>query len=229
MNIQLLQDVLETISVAGINEVVFSVSGGDVLVSGIDENNSVIVFSKFDNSDFVHKNMGIFRTLVLIKRLKLFDLSTADVQYTDHNDYINTLVIKQHKKSVSYTFANPGLIRAPKNVVEDNTSLNKITIDNKALNELIKAAQALHPEFISFSGNDDDIVVELKDQVNDKYENTVGTNKTGNWKYKWKVDKLLKLLKYELKNSEEAKIVIDSNGFLKVVVNNVKFILPQQI
>jgi len=229
MNLQFLQDILETISVAGINEVIFTVNEDHVLVSGIDESNSTIVFSKIDDTNFDGRSVGIFRIPILIKRLRLFDLIFVKSECTYHGGYVNTLVIRQGKKSVSYTFANPGLIRAPKSIVEENSFLNEVVINKKKLGGMIKAVQALNPEFISFVGIGSDIVVQLKDQVNDKYEDIIGTNKTGDWTYKWRVNKLLKLLKYELKNSEEVKIVIDGNGFMKFVVNDLQFILPQQI
>ena len=78
MNVEKLYNIVNTVNIAGIDQIIIDKNENGVTVRGADlvgegEEVSIVIVSDTD-SDVVDKTMGIDRASVLRKRMSLFDL-----------------------------------------------------------------------------------------------------------------------------------------------------------
>lgn len=233
MNLTKLYNILQTVNVAGIPEVIFEKQDDGVLVRGADvvsddQDPSIVILSKTDK-DVVEMTTGVHRVSVLLNRMSLFDLQKAKVKTSDNgDDWIHHADIRQGKRKVSFTFANPSTINVPDGAVEDEV-VSTVSFDKNQVQDLVKANQALSPELFKLKGEGEDIVIELFDGISDNFTDVVGTNSSGEWSYSWRTDSIMKLVKHTIKSSDAVELGIGKSGILYIAVGELIFMIMPQV
>lgn len=218
-----------TLCAADINKVVFFVNGNKFIVAGSDDKRSVLVYEEFDNNDFANKTIGISNTPIFLKRLELFDLNIVKVGVFENELFTTSVDIKQGRKTISHSFVMPSRLHVPESLNPDDV-VNEIVINKHEFDALAKAIQAVGtPEFFDMKGDGENIFIELMDETSDKFEDIMGENKTGNWLYSWRTDKLVKLLRYGMKEQDEIKIQIGDCGTMRIKIDGIIFFLLPQL
>lgn len=234
MNIEKLFNILETINVAGIKEIIIEKKDGQTVVRGSDSTDdevqpSIVVTSETDHN-VVDMTMGITRVPVMLNRMKLFDLSKTKVDQTanDAETYVRSVTFKESRKKVSYTFANPDTINVPSGTIDDNVN-NSITLSKEYINSLIKANQAMNSTHVSISVINNDMVIELFDGISDSFTDVLSDSCVGNWSYNWMTNSVLKLLKQAIKNNDSVELGIGELGILYIEVDDLLFMVMPQV
>jgi len=234
MNIERLYSVIETINIVGIKEIIIEKSDDKVMIRGADstddsEQPSIVLISETDHN-IVDTTMGISRVPVMLNRMKLFDLTKTKLSQVDNDvgDYVKSITLKESRKKVSYTFANPDTINVPSGTIDDNVS-NSITLTKEYIDNLIKANQAMNSELISISVINNEMVIELFDGISDSFTDILSENCVGEWSYNWRTDSVMKLLRQAIKNNDSVELGIGDLGILYVEVNELIFIVMPQV
>lgn len=232
MNLTKVYNILQTANVAGIPEVILEKQDDGVLVRGADcvsddQDPSIVILSKTDK-DVVDSTTGIHRVSVLLNRMSLFDLEKAKVQTQKTDEFVRHMDIRQGKRKVSFTFANPKTINVPSGTIDDQV-VSTVAFDKNQVQDLVKANQALSPELFKLKGEGEDITIELFDGISDNFTDVVGTNSTGDWSYSWRMDSIMKLVKHAIKTSDAVELGIGKSGILYVAVNELIFMVMPQV
>ena len=232
MNIERLYSVIETINVIGIKEIIIEKNDNNVMVYGADSTDeniqpSIVLISE-TNSNLINKTLGVSRVPVMLNRMKLFDLSKTKTQQEDNDNYVHNITLKESRKKVSFTFANPETINVPKGTIDDNVT-NSITLSKDYITNLIKATRAMSSEMISVTGINNEITIELFDDGSDSYTDVVSDNCVGEWDYHWRTDSVVKLLRQAIKNNDSVELGISELGILYVEVNELIFMVMPQV
>ena len=160
-----INNILRTIIVAGINQIVFNVKENNtILISGIDKDGSAVVFHRIPNNGTLEKSIGVHRVSVFLDRLKLFDLTKAVIEQKISSYFISSLTLKEGRKKISYTFAEPANINHPKEIVED-VIIHSIDITKEMLESLYKASQTLNSNEFFLYSDAQDIIFKVVDET----------------------------------------------------------------
>lgn len=228
MYLDIFYEILETVNVAGINKVIIDRTEDGVVIRGIDDDETVVVFSKKDGS-IVPNNIGVHRVPAILGRLKLFDLEKSTTEAGTRGDSISTLTIKEGRKKAQLAFTNPDNIRAPKRAIDDEI-LNQVTLDKDDIQLITSAITNFQPEFITFKGTGDEILLQLNESdTNDCFTDKVGQNSTGDWEYHWNARSFTRLIRQASREDETVFLGIGSTGIMCLAVNDVNFILIPQV
>ena len=232
LNIERLYSVIETVNVVGIKEVIIKKDDDGVMIFGADSTDesiqpSVVLISPTD-SDIISKTMGISRVPVMLNRMQLFDLSKTKLTQEETDNYVQSVTLKESRKKVSFTFANPKTINVPSGTIDDNVN-NSITLSKDYITNLIKATQAMSSELISVSGINNEITIELFDGGTDTFTDVVSDTCVGEWNYHWRTDSVMKLLRQAIKNDDSVELGISDLGILYVEVNDLLFMVMPQV
>ena len=134
-----------------------------------------------------------------------------------------------NRKKVSYTFSDPSLINVPSGAFEDSIVTN-IVLTKEYVQSLSKAKAAMNANYLSISGINTDIILELSDDNNDTFSDVLGENKKGEWKYNWNASSVLKLLTQIIKEDQVADLGISELGVLYLEMSDLMFmVLPQEV
>lgn len=226
MNLGRIKEVLTTINSIGIDEVVFE-KDDNVVVRGMDKDNTVVVISQVDN-DLVEKSMGVNRIPTFISRLNLFNLDESKITVDFREDSIRSVNVSEKRKKVGINLPTPGQLKAP----HFNHKIDikcRIKLTKEEIETISNAVTAISPEFITMKGDGSDIVLELKDANNDVYNDVIGENGSGDWINNWSVKSFVRLLKQSKKNTEEVILGVDAHGLLYFPADGMDFILLPQI
>jgi len=232
MNIEKLNEVLKTINVAGIKEIIISKADGKVMVYGADSTEddimpSIVVISEADSS-IVDVTMGISRLPVLLNRINLFDLEKTKVSCDTTDTFTRVITVKEGRRKVSYTFTNPDIINVPTDTIEDNVS-NIITLSKEYINGLSKVNQAMSAEVINITGINNEITFELSDGDGDSFTDVVSDECTGDFSFNWQTRSVLKMLKHAIKKDDYVELGIGELGILYIEVDNLLFMIMPQV
>lgn len=231
MDLKRLFEVLDTVSVAGMKQVVLEPEDNGVKVRGVDEDNSVIVLDTI-SGDFVPHSLGVHRVGTVLDRLKLFNLDNAKVEVSKSDskeDVIDSILIKEGRKKAFCRFSDPDFIRSPKKMAVDET-IATITLTSDKVTEITSAVGALNPEFLTLRGDGDDIWLDLYEKdTNDQFSDVVGSNESGAWEYNWNVKSFVRLAKQAIKTDDEITLVVGSRSKLTLSVNGIEFVLLPQV
>ena len=231
MNLEKLNTIIDTVNVAGINRVILKKNDdGSVSVRGSDdkgEEPSIVIISETDK-DVVDNTMAIHRVPVLLNRMNLFNLDKARVSEINTDEYTKSITIKENRKKVTYTFADPNTLMVPDGTIDDNI-ICSIVFKKEDIENIIKANQALSPELFTLSGVKDEIIMVLFDGISDSFTNIVGTNNSGDWEYSWKIDSVMRLIKHAIKKEDSVELGIGKVGILYITVNNLIFMAMPQV
>jgi len=229
MNTEKLFNIIETTNIAGIGQIILQKEDDHVLVRGLDtpdQDISIVLFSKTDK-DVIDKTCGIHRVPVLLSRMTLMNLDKTKVSTEENDDFLKSIHMKEKNKRISYSFAEPNTIRAPKNVVNDEI-VNRVILKKDDVVNITKAVSAFNPVHFVLSGEGNDIVLKLVDDVSDAFTDVVGKNVTGDWSNKWRTDSVMRLVKHSIKNNDDVELGIGKDGILFIEVNSLMFmVLPR--
>lgn len=233
MNVEKLYNIINTATIAGIDQIIIDKSDTGVMVRGADvvgegEEVNIVMLSDTD-SDVVDKTMGVHRVSVLHKRMNLFDLEKTKSSTNDAEDFVKSLSLRESRKNVSFTFADPKTIDVPSGTIDDEIKTS-IRISNTTINELVKANAAMQSKFIKISGINKDIIIELFDGVSDSFSDRLGDNKSGEWSYQWTTNSIMRLAKHAIKTNPVIEFGIGEQGILYIEVNDLIFmVMPQTV
>lgn len=227
MDLKKLFNIANTVSNAGIKEVVFECKDDGVLIRGADEKVTIVVFSSV-TGNIIPNTMGAHRLQTMIDRMKLFDLDKANGEVSTKGDNAKSLTVREGRKRASISFGDPEKIAAPKSVLDDDLS-NRVVLDKARVEELGNAISAIQPEYVTMRGEGEDIILELREKdTNDTFVTVVGTNNTGEWERHWNVVPFRRLVTQAIKTSETVDLGIGTKGLLAMSVNDVEFALIPQ-
>lgn len=228
MNLETIHKILETVNIAGIKQIVIDKLEDGICVRGIDEGSSkVVVISKM-KGNIIEETVGINKVGNLLNRLNLFNLSSTKTEVEITNDsYIKSAVFLEGRKKGFVQFANPDKLGAPSGI-QSPSIVNRVVLDTDKVKTITGAVSALQPEHITFVGEGDDVLVEIKEKDgNDKFVDLIGTNESGDWINNWDVQTFARLLKSANKGDQDVPLNIDKTGMMYVLVNDIEFtILP---
>jgi len=233
MNVEKLYNIIDTVNIAGIDQIIIDKNDNGVTVRGADivgegEEVNIVILSDTD-SDVVDKTMGIHRTSVLHRRMSLFDLSKTKSNTVDSETFVKSLSLNESRKKVSFTFADPKTIDVPTGSIDDEINTN-IKLSEQTINELVKANAAMGSEFIKIKGINKDIIIELFDGISDTFTDRIGSNTSGDWSYQWSTNSILRLAKHAIKSEPVVEFGIGEQGILYIEVNDLIFmIMPQTV
>jgi hypothetical protein len=228
MNLQTLNEILNTVSVARIDNVVIDVESDAICVRGADVDKSVVVFSKRKNDIDLPATVGINRLGVLINRIKMFNLDKAKVVSAVDRNFTRSITISEGRRKVSFQFADPAAVRAPKSL-NCNKIINKIVLTKDRMEEINKAVAGTQASVFTLMGSGNDVILKLVDPLGDVYEDVIGENDSGSWSTSWRVDKFMSLSRYELKTKDSILMEVSQKGFLYLTVGGIEFALLPQI
>lgn len=238
MNLEKLNNIITTVNVVGIKEIIIEKKSDGVVVRGADSIDdehlpSVIIVSDVDD-DVVDYTMGISRVPVLINRMKLFDLSNTKSTIVNNEDdeFVKTMTLKEHRKKVSFSLANPNTINVPSGTIQDTVN-NNVILTKTYIQNLIKASQAMNSELMSISVINKEMVIELFDGVSDSFTDVIKENSLGEcceWEYHWQTNSVMKLLRQAIKSEDSVELAIGDLGMLYLTVDNLIFtVMPQVV
>lgn len=230
MNLEKLNVIVETANVAGINRLVINKTDERVMIYGSDdegEEPSIVIISEAD-WDVVDNSIGIHRVPVLLNRMNLFSLDKATVSKIDTDNYTKSITIKEGRKKVSYTFADPSTLSVPTDTIDDSIICTvRLTKDN--VQNLVKANQAITPKLFTLSGIKDDIQMELFDGISDTLTDVIGKNTSGDWSFNWEMSSVMKLVRHAIKQEDSVELGIGGIGILYITVNDLIFMVMPQV
>lgn len=229
MEIINLKNTLETVKAMRINEVVIDSLESQSKIRGIDKNSSVVVYSKTPEK-LLDVDTGIQNVTTLLNRMDLFDLEKSKFDLDEHNGNGKTLTIKQSRRKVTYTFARPDNIHAPKSVADDD-DVATLSIDKDKFSLIQKAAQATGAANVELEGRGTEISLRLFDGVSDAFSDMISDdgNNGGNWKHQWRTDAFIMALKEVLKENETAEFSVGIRGILSIEISGLSFLLIPQV
>ena len=238
MNIKKLQVVLQTVSIAGMRELVIDKSPTKTMAYAADDSDkntdsgehdpSIVLISEIDN-DIVDHSMGIHRVDIFLKRLALFDIDKVKVTQKHNDEFVTTLTLKEGRKKATITLSSPATIDVPDGTVEDNI-IDSVVFTKNYVEHLNKANTAMNSEMLTLSEINKDIVLELYDGFSDTLEDKVGETTNEGWEYNWRMSSILKLVRHSIKTKDEVELGIGECGILYIEVESVIFmIMPQEI
>ena len=210
-----------------------TVSGADETVRvnsvhGISPDEKIVLFSEVVGDPITSKDMGVHRVNSLISRLKLMDPDKATVDINEGDAFLNAITVKQGRKKVDYTFADPEKIRHPHNIQQDEIKCT-LEFNKEQATALLNAVVAMQPAFLTFEGRGEDTWITLDDGNSDSFEDRVGTNTAGDWKSHWNVTSVTRLLKFAIKESKTVTLKISHHGFLFMEVAGLTFLVVPEV
>ena len=232
MNNEKLYKIIDTVNTAGIKELIINVEDGKVMLYGADNTDgdstpSVIVVSEADD-DVVDTAMGISRVATLLKRMSLFDMEKLKMSCTINSteEFAKVLTIKESRRKITYTFANPITINVPIGLNEESIS-NTITLTKEYVAHLVKVNQSLSSKIFNLSGLNNKITVELSDD-GDSYTDTISESCNGEIMFNWDARSVLKMFKFATKGNDSLELGIGITGMMYIVIDDITFIIMPQ-
>jgi hypothetical protein len=242
MNIHKLEELLLTVRIAGMRELVldkcpdtgrtmaYAADDSDKGLETGEHDPSIVLISEID-SDIVDHSMGIHRVDIFLKRLALFDIDKVKVNQKNNDDFVTSLEFKEGRKKATVTLSSPATIDVPDGTIEDNI-VDSVIFKKSYVEHLVKANSAMNSEMLSLSGINKDIVLELYDGFSDTLEDVVGSTHNEDWQYNWRMSSILKLLRHQITKGkmDEVELGIGECGILYIEVGSILFmIMPQEI
>lgn len=142
------------------------------VVRAIDENHTVFILQTKNVPVMEFGSIGLNRTNVFTSRFELGKTLSdfvveAIVEDKDPDaTYARALTMKARGIKVDYRCANPGLIKAPRQL--NDTLAYEITIDPEVVLMMQKGQSAMYTDEITFMGSPDGVFFELSDINADK-------------------------------------------------------------
>ena len=237
MQLDIINDILQTVQNAGINEVILEKIDGGIKIRGVDSLETMLVYSECAG-DIIPSSFGIHRVPTLLSRMKLFDFSKAKAKIAERTisvdgvdeTFVSELSITMGHRKVSFTGARPSTIKAPSGLSETEL-VNKISLStNEDVPMMVDAMSAFgSPTLITIAGTEDDIFFKISDEVSDGFVDVIGTNSGGEWSYNYRRDNFQRLIKQASKNSEVVDIGITKRGLMYIIVNDITFVMIPQV
>lgn len=229
-NIELLQNIVKTAALAGINNVVIS----DQLIKGIDDNKNVVIISDLPKKIKLD-DIGLGRISVLQNRFSMLsEDSKFEVQFDtkvngNATEFIKTLSMKGGGMKLDYQCQNPHTINAPKQIKD--TFNHTIDINDEDINTIFRGCKAMGSTSDEMSLSFDGKVLKcnISDVSGDMFEFKTNAKVTGTSKFEFKynVGKILPLLKAADAEKGVKTIEIGTKGIVKLSLNGLNlYITP---
>lgn len=228
MNIEKIFNIVSTLESCGMNICVISpIDGGKMLISGIDDDGMIAVYHKTQNSSTIDSTMGVRNLETFMKKMKLIDLTNSkiseDVVENDGISYSKSIVMKEGRKKVTHSFANPDKLETP---ISQHPSLVTVIVqlDNEATVKLRKAISTFLPKNINIKADGTELTISFVDSDGDKYTDVIGeTDK--HWSFEWKKEKFVKLLDNVTDKEIGSSFGITDAGLMYFMVNDINVLL----
>lgn len=229
INLIELQRVLNALRDARIDAVVLDpVEGGGTIVRGVDKNVSALVFSTIETT-IAPLTMSIHSVTVMLKRLALFDLSKASVEYVERGAKMHRMTIKQGRRKIGYTFSDHEKWdpRVPKRVT-DSPMMN-IGVSIEEMGTIYDAISSLGPDNIYLVSDGEKVTVEMSDGI-DTFSDVILDHDEGHrFRFMWMTDAFKRLTKMALEESEEIELSVGQMGLLMFNIQGLDFLIAQNI
>lgn len=228
MNLNKLNDILNAANIAGMDKIVIKRGSSGNTVHGISPDQKIILFSPVEGATVTDQDVGIHKVGALLTRLKLVNFEHAKVEVAANEKCAHSITIKEGRKKVDFTFADPAVVKHPQAIAQDMVR-SKVILSKESANEFLTALSAMNPKNVILEGRGDDILVSLFDGTTDYFENKVGDNTAGDWKKQWNATSVSRLVKYATKDSENVEMGISDHGFLYITVSGLCFMVVPEV
>ena len=230
MNLERINEILNIAQLASVPEILLECDTDSVLITGCDVDARAVIISHDYTPDLTDNNALFHRVPEFKKRFGLFDLTKTKTEETIATDgFVKSINIKQGRKKVSLTLADPKTCQAPKSLNDE--IVNTVTLSKEDVASLASAIGTINPEFVTFKGNGEEISVNLVEKgSSDCYTDIIGDNSLGDvWEANWSANIFTKLIKHAVTTDDDVLLSVTARKNLFIVVDDVKVILTPQI
>lgn len=241
-SLQALFDKCKTINAVGIERLSLKEHDGNMVVSGIDDKHSVLVFDNIVSLIPEDLYVGILSLSTFINRLSLFDLSkvkaTLDIREEKNWNEAVKLHLKQGNRKATYSFVPIQNTNTPNNVAED-TPVFDFELTKAYFSEIQSAIQSMRTSNKGADGwklqhvPDEGVYLKFDDGVSDTFQELVADSdaqESGSaWTYCWQTKSVETVIRESLKNGEEKEttFVVCEKGLGRVTANGLTLtVLP---
>lgn len=238
MNIMKIVSILETLSSAGLQEVVIEPIHSGIKIKSSSSNNdcpSLIVCCDITDiegyNDVVDKNLAVSNIDTFLSKMSLLDLKTTaiNIQYSQNQNYIHRVDFSCNNKELSNRFSNPQTLSVPREVITDN-KLCSIYLDNISIKNILSSVNIMKSKNIMIESKNQKISFKIYDENNDKFSIFLRNEVGNDWSYLYNSDSIKKLLKLSLNNNLSSECIdIGKSGLLYIVIDHITFILLPQV